>query len=99
MPSVLEELLELLEEELADAKNIVGDRIDPLVDPELSQVAVCLTNAEQHIADALNEISNAGVPDTNNLPSTLPAIANECLILARDARTEAMRSNRDRKSV
>lgn len=90
MASALEEYLETLEEELEDAKTSVGTSPGPLDEPAKSQVAGNLSTAQQSIVDALAEINDVGTADPNNLPSTLPAIANECVILARDAHTESM---------
>ncbi|MCI0366010.1 MAG: hypothetical protein L0219_19300 [Phycisphaerales bacterium] len=89
--STLDILLDLLEEDLEDSKQLVGSSPGPLIDPEADEAAAHLISAEQRIAGVLDLISNAGAADTNNLPSTLPSIANECLILARDAHTEALR--------
>lgn len=93
MTTALEQFLAAIEDEIGDAKTKVGNSSGPLSDPEKTTVKGDLDAAQSDIASALNEINNAGSADTTDLPSTLPAIANECLILARDAHTESMRTS------
>lgn len=99
MPTPLEQYLELLEDDLLDSKKTVGNQSGPLSAPANGIVATDLTHARQHISDALAEINNSGTADPANLPSTLPAIATECVILASTALAEAGRANPDQTAI
>jgi hypothetical protein len=91
--SVLSDELEDLEDDLESAKNNVGNDPGPLSEPAKTSVALRLTSAQGHIVVALPLINNAGTADTNNLPRTLPGIADECLTLSTDAHGESLKAN------
>src|SRR5687767_7863568 len=93
MPTPLDILLDILVDNLGDSKGVVGTSPGPLVNPAKEEVASQLTVSELLIEDILTLINDAGAADPNDLPATLPLIANQCVILARDAKTESMRTN------
>ena len=95
MATPLEQYLKLLEDDLVDSKTTVGSQQGPLPDPAKSTVATDLQDARNHIADALAEINNVGAADATDLPTTLPAIASECVNLASAALAQSKRPNPD----
>ena len=91
--SLLADEIDDLDGDLDDSDTAVGEKPGPLTGSDLTLVTVKLNNARTHIANVLSLISNAGAPDSSNLPNTLPLIADECVALAQAAQTEANRPN------
>jgi hypothetical protein len=81
----LDDVVGDIEDVLGETADSVGTNTGPLADPPLAAVAANLETAQSQIATALAMINGVGTANTSSLPSTLPAIASQCQVLARDA--------------
>jgi hypothetical protein len=95
----LEDTLADLKDLLEELEVVISEDPGPLNDPEKAAAATKLTQSEAKITTALSQINNLGAADTSNLPSTLPAIADECVVLASDAHTESLNPNCNRTLI
>lgn len=95
----LEDLIQDLEDmadDLKDAETTVGEQQGPLVDPDLSRVAVRLDSAIAIIDRILDHLQYPSLdpPDAGEIdyvvsPDKLPGYADKCLTLIRQAAYEA----------
>lgn len=86
--STLSDLIELLEEDLADSRDLVGDLLGPLPTQIKDDVAEKLEDAMDRCDQVLAQIGNAGTA-SSILPRTLPEIASLCVMLASAAKSLA----------